>query len=197
MTLSKRGWPHVDDPIAVGTRLKEARLAVGMSQRELSFPGCTAVYICRIERGDRVPSLQVLRELARRVGVSEEHLAMGSEAVGETDPLLDADVALRRGQFELAEHLYTQALERTTDRIQRARALGGLGEIDFHAGRLDDAVERLEEARTLLADSIAGYAGIVDSLARAYWMRAEYEVAIALLEEALGSARSRNDEQAE
>ena len=63
--MSKRGWPHVDDPVSVGRRLKDARLAVGMSQRELAFQGCTAVYICRIERGDRVPSLQVLRELAQ------------------------------------------------------------------------------------------------------------------------------------
>jgi tetratricopeptide (TPR) repeat protein len=37
----------------------------------------------------------------------------------------------------------------------------------------------------------------VDSLARAYWMRDEYEVAIAVLEETLGLARSRGDEQAE
>jgi tetratricopeptide (TPR) repeat protein len=195
--MSKRGWSHVDDPIAVGTRLKDARLAAGMSQRALSFPGCTAVYICRIERGDRVPSLQVLRELARRVGVSEEYLATGSEALEETDPLLDADVALRLSQFELAEHLYTQTLERTTDRVHRARALGGLGQIDFHAGRLEDAVERLEEARALLAGSIAGYPGIVDSLARVYWMRDEYEVAIAVLEEALGLARTVRDELAE
>jgi tetratricopeptide (TPR) repeat protein len=194
--MSKRGWPHVDDPVSVGRRLKDARLAAGMSQRELAFQGCTAVYICRIERGDRVPSLQVLRELARRVGVSEEYLAMGSEALDETDPLLDADVTLRLGQFELAEHLYTQALERPTDRAHRARALGGLGEIDFHAGRLDDAVQRLEEARALLAESITGYPQIVDSLARVYWMRDEYEVAIAVLEEALGLARSRDDEQA-
>lgn len=75
--MSKRGWPHVDDPASVGMRLKEARLAAGLSQRELSFPGCTAVYICRIERGDRVPSLQVLRELARRLYVREEFLAKG------------------------------------------------------------------------------------------------------------------------
>jgi tetratricopeptide (TPR) repeat protein len=195
--MSKRGWPHVDDPVSVGRRLKDARLAAQMSQRELAFPGCTAVYICRIERGDRVPSLQVLRELARRVGVSEEYLARGSEAVDEADPLIDADVALRLEQFELAEHLYTQALEATTDRVLRGRALGGLGEIDFHAGRLDDAVERLEEARTLLAESIAGYPGIVDSLARVYWTRDEYEVAIAVLEDALGLARGRADEQAE
>src|SRR5436305_10197699 len=106
--MSKRGWPHVDTPEAVGRRLKEARLAAGMSQRELSFPGCTAVYICRIERGDRVPSLQVLRELARRLGVSEGHLATGSDEVVAADPLLDAEVARRLGQLELAEHPYAQ-----------------------------------------------------------------------------------------
>src|SRR6476661_3802134 len=83
--MSKRGWPHVDDPFAVGTRLKEARLAAGLSQRELSFQGCTAVYICRIERGDRVPSLQVLRELARRAGVDEEWLATGASRVEAVD----------------------------------------------------------------------------------------------------------------
>src|SRR5215831_12693977 len=109
--MSKRGWPHVDSPQAVGMRLKEARLAAGLSQRELAFPGCTAVYICRIERGDRVPSLQVLRELARRVGVEEDFLATGSAHAPETDKLLEADVALRLDQLELAEHLYTQALE--------------------------------------------------------------------------------------
>ena len=55
---------HVDDPAAVGRRLKEARLAAGLSQRQLSFPGCSAAYISRLEAGDRVPSLQLLRKLA-------------------------------------------------------------------------------------------------------------------------------------
>lgn len=196
MTLSKRGWPHVDDPIAVGTRLKEARLAVGMSQRELSFPGCTAVYICRIERGDRVPSLQVLRELAHRVGIDEDYLATGSPG-GRAGRLLEAEVALRLDQLELAEHLYTQALEGEPERAQRARALGGLGQIDLHAGRVDEALERLEEARELLGDLVVEHAGIVDALARAYVMRGEYESAIAVLEHALGLARARGDQQTE
>jgi tetratricopeptide (TPR) repeat protein len=195
--MSKRGWPHVDDPHAVGRRLKEARLAAGLSQRELSFPGCTAVYICRIERGDRVPSLQVLRELARRLGVDEDYLATGSAVVPEADRLLEAEVALRLDQLELAEHLYTEALEAGATGVSRARALGGLGQIDLHAGRRGEAVERLEEARELLGDGVVDQVGIVDALARAYVMGGEYESAIGVLEHALGLAQARGDRPAE
>ena len=195
--MSKRGWPHVDSPEAVGKRLKEARLAAGMSQRELSFPGCTAVYICRIEKGDRVPSLQVLRELARRLGVDENYLAAGAARVDETESLVEAEVALRLDQLELAEHLYTQTLEASTDRVNRGRALGGLGEIDLHAGRLDEAIELLEESRRLLGDGLVGYPGIVDALARAYGLASEFEQAIALLEHSLQLARDRRDDLAE
>jgi tetratricopeptide (TPR) repeat protein len=168
-----------------------------MSQRELSFPGCTAVYVCRIERGDRVPSLQVLRELARRVAVDEEFLATGSARVVDVDGLVEADVALRLDQLELAEHLYTQALDGAPDRVRRARALGGLGEIDLHAGRLEEAVERLEESRELLGGALAEHPGIVDALARAYGLRSEFDEAIGLLERSVEFARARNDEQSE
>ena len=192
---SKRGWPHVDNAVDVGKRLKEARLAAGMSQRELSFPGCTAVYVCRIEQGDRVPSLQVLRELARRVGVDEEYLATGTAAGRESDQLLEANVALRLDQLEIAEHLYAQVLDTAVHPRQRGRALGGLGQIDLHAGRLADAIERLEEARDLLGDDIVDEAGIVDALARAYSIRGEYEAAAGVLEHSIPLAQARDDEQ--
>ena len=84
MTFKRARTPHYDDPAAVGRRVFEAREAAGLSQRELAFPGCSAAYISRIERGERVPSLQVMRELARRTGVSEQELAFGRET-------LDAD----------------------------------------------------------------------------------------------------------
>lgn len=70
---------HIDSAAAVGRRLKEARRAKCMSQRDLAFPGCTAVYICRIERGDRVPSLQVIRTLAERLDISMDWLASGQK----------------------------------------------------------------------------------------------------------------------
>jgi tetratricopeptide (TPR) repeat protein len=195
--MSKRGWPHVDDPSAVGSRLKEARLAAGLSQRELSFQGCTAVYICRIERGDRVPSLQVLRELARRVGVEEDYLATGSSRASDADQLLEADVALRLDQFEVAGPLYAQALERGASPAVRARALAGLGQIDLHSNRVAEGIARLEAARDLLGERIAEQPALVDALARAYSQRGEYESAIGLLEHSLKLVQEDGDEQAE
>ena len=86
MTFKRARTPHYDDPAAVGRRVFEAREAAGLSQRELAFPGCSAAYISRIERGERVPSLQV----------SEQELAFGKET-------LDATVAERVRAAEAAE----------------------------------------------------------------------------------------------
>jgi transcriptional regulator with XRE-family HTH domain len=96
MTFKRARTPHYDDPAAVGKRVFEARVAAGLSQRELAFPGCSAAYISRIEQGERVPSLQVMREIAHRCGVSEHVLAFGKES-------LDAAVAERVRAAEAAE----------------------------------------------------------------------------------------------
>ena len=89
--------PHYDDPVERRQSAShDAREAAGLSQRELAFPGCSAAYISRIERGERIPSLQVMRELARRTGVSEQALAFGREA-------LDPAVAERVRAVEAAE----------------------------------------------------------------------------------------------
>ena len=93
---------HVDDPAAVGRRLREARLAAGLSQRQLSFPGCSAAYISRLEAGDRVPSLQLLRKLALKLGADEQHLATGVERIEQIPPeLVDAEIERRlAGKWE-------------------------------------------------------------------------------------------------
>ena len=87
---------HVDDPVAVGRRLKDARLAAGLSQRQLSFPGCSAAYISRLEAGDRVPSLQLLRKLAAKLNADEQYLATGVERIQQPPPeLIEAEVERR------------------------------------------------------------------------------------------------------
>src|SRR5919204_335048 len=162
--MPKRHWTYVDDPAALGERLKAAREKAGLSQRQLAFPGCSAVYISRIERGQRIPSLQLLRELGRRLGVSEDYLAHGVDP-SESDPLLEADVALRLDQFELAEHLYAQALETARDGVERGRALAGLAQLSFREGRVEEAIEPLEEAVALLDDQTVDYPAAAETLA--------------------------------
>jgi transcriptional regulator with XRE-family HTH domain len=123
MTLKRPRTPHYDDPVAVGARLHAAREAAGISQRELAFPGCSAAYISRIERGERIPSLQVMRELARRVGISEAELAYGREPI---DPAVSralraVEAAEETGKEAEVARAY-QALSRAASRAARERA---------------------------------------------------------------------------
>ncbi len=113
LTFKRARTPHYDDPAAVGLRVREARDSAGLSQRELSFPGCSSAYISRIERGERVPSLQVMREIARRTGVSEQTLAYGRE-------VLDPGVSERIRAVEAAEA--------GGDRTERAAAYKALAQ---------------------------------------------------------------------
>jgi transcriptional regulator with XRE-family HTH domain len=111
----------VDDSVAVGERLRTARETAGLSQRELAFPGCSAAYISRIERGERVPSLQVLRELSSRCDVSETYLAWGRE---ELDEAVSRQLrALREARSKRERRAAYAALGRAASRA--SRALGG------------------------------------------------------------------------
>jgi transcriptional regulator with XRE-family HTH domain len=121
MTTKRERIPHVDDPVRVGKRLTAARSVARLSQRDVAFPGCSAAYISRIERGERTPSLQVLRELAERCGVSESYLAWGREAQ------IDAAVA------ELM-HAVVEA-ESSGSKADRAAAYAALGRAASRAAR--------------------------------------------------------------
>jgi len=123
MMLKRPRTPHYDDPIAVGARLHAAREAAGISQRELAFPGCSAAYISRIERGERIPSLQVMRELARRVGISEAELAYGREPIDSavSRAVRAVEAAEETGKGAEVARAY-QALSRAASRAARERA---------------------------------------------------------------------------
>ena len=121
--LKRPRTPHYDDPVAVGRRLHEARETAGISQRELAFPGCSAAYISRIERGERIPSLQVMRELARRIGISESSLAYGRERIdaGVSDAMTAVEAAEAAGdQDELAKAY--RALSRAATHAAKTRS---------------------------------------------------------------------------
>ena len=183
---------HVDSPEATGVRLREARERSGLSQRQLAFPGCSPAYISRVESGQRIPSLQLLRELGRRLGVTADYLATGEEE-SNWDALVEAEIALRLDDLEAAEHLLTEILKAEVDPVRRGRALAGLGQVAFHEGATELAIERLREAVELLGEAAAGQPLIGGTLAKAYAMQGEFEHAIALHERMLDLARGRAD----
>jgi tetratricopeptide (TPR) repeat protein len=186
---------HVDDPRAVGRRLRDAREKAALSQRQLAFPGCSPAYISRIESGDRIPSLQLLRELGRRLGVTEDWLATGSED-GRADTggaFLEAEVALRLEDLDHAEALYAELLEHAGSDAFRARAHEGLGQVAYRRGHPRPAIERFESALALYGTPEPEHPDLADSLGRSYAMVGELESAIAVFERCLASAERSED----
>ena len=184
---------HVDSPGAVGERLKQARERAGLSQRQLSFAGCSPAYISRIESGDRIPSLQLLRELGQRLGVSEDYLATGAGDRGTRDTeLAQADVALRLDELETAADLYRQALETATTDAERAEAHAGLGQLASRRGNPREAITLLEQTRGLT--DRGKRAAVAESLGSAYAMVGELESAIGVFQASLDEADAREDD---
>jgi tetratricopeptide (TPR) repeat protein len=193
--VPRRKSTHVDDPAAVGRRLREARERVGISQRQLSFEGCSPAYISRIEAGERIPSLQLLREMGRRLGVSEDYLATGleREVGGEDRKLLDAEVQLRLGEIDDSERLYTEVLDTATTTALRSRALAGLGQIAFERGEPRRAIEQLEQAVSVAGADLVQQPSVADTLGRAYATVSDFEPAIRIFRQSLAAAEERKD----
>jgi tetratricopeptide (TPR) repeat protein len=173
---------HIDSPKEVGQRLKASRERAGLSQRQLAFPGCTAAYISRLEAGARVPSLQMINQLALRLEVVGQWLATGVEAA-EVQPseLIDAEVALRLGEIDEADRLYRAHLEPGDP--ARPAALAGLGQIAFRAERWAEAIELLEQSFELRGRKALADPGLVDTLGRAHAITGARASAIALFEQ--------------
>jgi len=170
---------HVDSPKAVGKRIRAARENEGLSQRELAFPGCSPAYLSRIEAGQRTPSLQLIRELGRRLGVPADYLAVG-EIAAPVERVTEAEMALALGEREQARQGFSELVE-SPDPVERARALTGLAAVLLDEGAVNDASELLDDAIGILGESVAEFPRTVEGYVRACITRGEYESAAALL----------------
>ena len=193
--MPRRPSSHVDDPAAVGRRLREAREAAGLTQRELSFEGCTAAYVSRIEAGARVPSLQILREFGKRLGVSADFLATGSS--GEPDlssQFLEAEVALQLGDDQRATELYEEARDGAESSAAVARAQLGLGRLAAGRGDITQAAGLLKEALDSGELDPGDASAAANALGRIYTTQNRFDDAFALFERFLVEARRRGDQ---
>ncbi|HKN64579.1 MAG TPA: helix-turn-helix transcriptional regulator, partial [Gaiellaceae bacterium] len=178
----------------MGRRLRQAREAAGLTQRELSFEGCTAAYVSRIEAGARVPSLQSLREFGKRLGISADYLATGHDDRRElSSDLLEAEVSLQLGDELRATELYEAARDNADSPAALARAHLGLGRL---ALRRDDAAlgtALLEEALSSGELGAGDASAAANVLGRSYVAQNRYDDAFALFKRALDEAQMRGD----
>ena len=184
---------HVDDPFAVGARLKTAREAAGLSQRQLAFPGCSPAYISRIEAGDRIPSLQLLRELGRRLDVTEDFLATGSDARLQRFALLEAELALRLDDVARSATLYSEALATATSPSDRSQAEEGLGHLALREGEPREAISLFERALVTAGQEEWERPSLAEALGRAYALVGELEPTVAIFERCLRAAEETGD----
>jgi len=192
--VPRRPSTHIDDPAAVGNRIRTARLAAGLKQRELTFEGCTPAYLSRVEAGQRIPSLQILAKLAERLATTAEFLATGKHP--EADPLFEAELAARTGDIELARSLYLQAA-RGDAPVMTARAEAGLGRLAFDEGDRDAAIELLERALSERGLAFTERITALELLGRALALLARFDEARAVFDQGLAAAREAHDRLAE
>lgn len=184
----------IDDPEAVGRRIREARERANLTLRELAFPGCTAAYISTLEHGRRSPSLQLLEELAKRLDVSAHYLATGHHQSRSFDDLrVAADVALALDEIDEAERQYLDILARQPESAIKCHALAGLAEIAERRGDPNEALVRLQEAERMLQPSFDAAPRVLEQLGRLYANRSQYDESIAVLTRALESTRANGD----
>src|SRR5437868_3333057 len=69
--------------MSVGDRIRQRRLALVLSQRELASEGVSYAYISRLEANTRQPSVKALRKLAPKLGVSPHWLETGEDDPAE------------------------------------------------------------------------------------------------------------------
>jgi transcriptional regulator with XRE-family HTH domain len=183
---------------SIGARIRRLRLERGLSQRELSGPGVSYAYVSRIEAGQRDPSLKALRVLARRLGVSLEHLETGvalTEAQERDLRLGDAELELRLGDDpRVAEEAFRALLvdaRENGDAVAEARARAGLGLALDRSGDTREAAAQLE--RVLDSDAIAPELrpDVYATLARLYRELGTSQRAVQLLERNVEELTSR------
>ena len=149
MTVKRSG---LEDE-TIGQRIRRLRKARHLSQVNLSGPGVSNAHVSRIETGARQPSLEALRQIARKLGVPLEYLEYGIDVTAREElelTLAELELRIRLGPDTESVERDTKALiqraqhEGEPDIVARARS--ALGMAAAASGRLAEAIRELEAA---------------------------------------------------
>src|SRR5213075_1414496 len=135
--------PYVSDPTAtrqqqqrllaaqaglrLGERLRQLRVAAGMTQTELAGERFSKEYVSQIERGKTRPTRETIQWLAERLGVDSGFLANGVSA----DERGRVDAALARADALLEARRNDEALQEF-ENVRAAVLATGLPELEAH-----------------------------------------------------------------
>jgi tetratricopeptide (TPR) repeat protein len=138
------------DPAVLGQRIRNARVAAGMTQSQVAADDVSTAYISRIEDGQRRPEASLLERMAGRMNTTLEELLLGVTKNQEAELHVELDFAelsLRSGMATEALAKTAGVLDATSETIlpaihKRASYVRALA-LET-AGDLDDAILVLE-----------------------------------------------------
>jgi transcriptional regulator with XRE-family HTH domain len=186
------GRLHDVDPAVLGERIRNLRLARGLTQSALADGAVTIGYISRIETGQRRPDVALLERFAGVLDTTAEHLVTGVEPARADEitlTLLNAELALETGAADEAlsalhgfgatgEDLPPDLRQRVT--LLTARAHESLGNYDEAIVALDGLVA--DQGPTMLPAMLA--------LSRCYRETGDINRAIDIGERALAALKA-------
>jgi tetratricopeptide (TPR) repeat protein len=180
--------------LRLGERLRQLRVAGGLTQTELAGDRFSKEYVSQIERGKTRPTPETIRWLADRLGVDAGFLANGVSADerGRVDAALaraDALLEARRNDEALAELEAVRAAVLATGSPElEVRALSGEATARMRRVEIREAIALLERARALTESetfSDVERADVLFRLGVARYKLNSVQSAIALFDEAL------------
>jgi tetratricopeptide (TPR) repeat protein len=143
------------DPAELGRRIRNARVAAGLTQAGLAADDISTAYVSRIEAGQRRPEAGLLEKLAGRLGVGLEELLVTAPDDANLQHRLEVDyaeLALASGDSRAALEGADRVLDLlpATGEVEVRRAALQVRAFALEAiGEIDDAVRQLED---LVAD---------------------------------------------
>jgi tetratricopeptide (TPR) repeat protein/DNA-binding XRE family transcriptional regulator len=181
----------------LGERVRQLRVAAGLTQTELAGDRFSKEYISQIERGKTRPTAETVEWLALRLGVDAGFLASGVSA----DERAKAEAILARADALSQEHRFEEAIAEYTRSLPavlgtgaaelRVRALNGEAMARAQSGDVKGALELLAESRALVeSESFTDVdrADVLYRLGVCRYKLSSISTAVALFDEALSLA---------